>query len=606
MLFGVSPGFWLQSNVAEVYTLQCFFFASVLYLIFRWHLFQDIRWLLLGAFLYGVSAGVHASMAFFLPGIAVFLLLVQPRIIFSRTIFLLGFFFILGLSVYLYLPLRSSADPSFDWGNAEHVRGFWNQVTDRKGERLHYAFDVRSLGSQVLGYGKMVMRSLTGWGVILAGIGALAVFYRNARAGVFLLTLFLGYVSLSIGSFSIYASEGIDEIMFLPSILIFSLWTGLGLVELGNVAEKIKITAIRPRRLITVVTFLFFVFALVGNYRTADKSEYYLTHTTMSESLLQLDRGSIALVTVYWFPLQYLQDIERMREDVAIIPTGFLSHPQYFSPITPEMFPTLKLPDYRASYANFEGYFQFLNDFFTLNLPGRSVYLEPDEEFLREVSYFYIPEGLFFRVLPKSQVEVSSPYLRNYLRWLREYLDTMFDDVQFFSDAQASRSFYPYVISSLADYFARVGMPEQAVGLMKVSVSLKPENDSYRGRLGFYQFRMGDYQTAESIYRGILTRDERNKEVRLNLIELLVKTGNLKEARREVNMIFSLSGTKAFPGYLGRALILEAEGDIQGAVRELEKALMLPMKGKDRIHVLNSLKLLKSKLGEVSWVKECK
>ena len=42
---------------------------------------------------------------------------------------ILSFFFLLGLSVYLYLPVRSLKNPQLDWGNPENLHNFWRVFT---------------------------------------------------------------------------------------------------------------------------------------------------------------------------------------------------------------------------------------------------------------------------------------------------------------------------------------------------------------------------------------------------------------------------------------------------------------------------------------------
>jgi hypothetical protein len=102
--------FWRFAETTEVYTLQNFVLILLLRLLLKGytesHLMQT-RYFWLFAFCYGLSAGVHATMALFMPGFLGFIILVEPKMFCGRQFAFLAFFFLLGFSVYLYLPLRS-------------------------------------------------------------------------------------------------------------------------------------------------------------------------------------------------------------------------------------------------------------------------------------------------------------------------------------------------------------------------------------------------------------------------------------------------------------------------------------------------------------------
>lgn len=64
------------------------------------------------------------------PAFLLFVLLTAPALLKNWKFWLkaLGFFG-LGLSIYLYLPVRASMNPVLNWGNPSTWEGFWNHVT---------------------------------------------------------------------------------------------------------------------------------------------------------------------------------------------------------------------------------------------------------------------------------------------------------------------------------------------------------------------------------------------------------------------------------------------------------------------------------------------
>ncbi len=108
---------WDQSIVAETTTLHSFFMMMVTLLLFRIeadgpdypHL---TRRLFVFSFIYGLSFTNHVAGLFFLPSVTLILLCSLRWRVFKpvrfATMFLL---FLLGLSVYAYLPIRSRFNP---------------------------------------------------------------------------------------------------------------------------------------------------------------------------------------------------------------------------------------------------------------------------------------------------------------------------------------------------------------------------------------------------------------------------------------------------------------------------------------------------------------
>ena len=151
----VSESLWRFSEVAEVYALQDCLLVGLLTLLVRARQARTgaqpphpaLYWLC--AFLYGLSAGVHATMAFFLPAFLVFLGLTAPRMLRGKGLAFLVFFFLLGFSTYLYLPIRSLSDPALDWGDTETFRQFLIHITDRKDAAFHFEMPWPKMPSQI-------------------------------------------------------------------------------------------------------------------------------------------------------------------------------------------------------------------------------------------------------------------------------------------------------------------------------------------------------------------------------------------------------------------------------------------------------------------------
>ncbi len=112
VLLAVAPVFWFNASILEVYTLNALFLAVVLYALWRWSACaQEQRggnnWLYFAFFALGLSLAHHRLMVLTLPGILVFILLVDRHMLFNwRRLVALVLALLPGLLLYVYVPLR--------------------------------------------------------------------------------------------------------------------------------------------------------------------------------------------------------------------------------------------------------------------------------------------------------------------------------------------------------------------------------------------------------------------------------------------------------------------------------------------------------------------
>jgi hypothetical protein len=104
---------WAAATVAEVNPLHLFFAAALLHRALVWEEHRRVRDLVLGGLLVGLSLGNHLLTVFIAPFVALFVLWVGRREILARPWMLLaaGGATLLGLTVYLYIPIAASRVP---------------------------------------------------------------------------------------------------------------------------------------------------------------------------------------------------------------------------------------------------------------------------------------------------------------------------------------------------------------------------------------------------------------------------------------------------------------------------------------------------------------
>jgi hypothetical protein len=116
---------WNQSNVNEkVYTVTLFTIALMSWVAFRWRdqveaqprkktgRWQSDNAMLLVIYILAASVGNHLMAGLAVPALIIFVLLVKPTALFHWRLYAFGLpVILLGLSMQLYLPIRSDLDP---------------------------------------------------------------------------------------------------------------------------------------------------------------------------------------------------------------------------------------------------------------------------------------------------------------------------------------------------------------------------------------------------------------------------------------------------------------------------------------------------------------
>ncbi len=113
--------FWEEATVARVYGLNLFFILLLLRLVLPRKI--SSHHLLLTSFISGLALGNHLQILFTIIPVLV-LILIHFRHSLFKILPALMIFFLLGISVYLELPIRSSQNPEMDWENPETLSQF--------------------------------------------------------------------------------------------------------------------------------------------------------------------------------------------------------------------------------------------------------------------------------------------------------------------------------------------------------------------------------------------------------------------------------------------------------------------------------------------------
>lgn len=386
-----SPVFWSQALITEVYGLNAFFVAVVLWLLVRWRRSHTPALLILLGFIYGLSLGNHLTMTLLIPPIA--LLLWRER--HHLRLALLGavvLSLLVGLSIYLYLPLRAAQNPPLNWGNPQTLQQFLWVVSASLYRHFVFALPWDQVPTRLSAWATLLIKQFGWWGLFLGLTGAWHLRYRDRSFSYLSWLAFILYTAYAIG----YNTTD-SYVYLIPTFMFFALWLGGGLsVVLSYLAD------VWPKTGAAVwvgcgLALAMPVLSLGTNFATTNLSQDRTAHDFGREIMAALPAEAIALTNSdqHTFTLWYFQYVVTGRMDLVIVDEALLPHRWYRESLHLHH-PDLRLPDTAD-----------LTDFIMANIDQRIIYtVEEDQPLLADDSG--PRQGLLHRVR-KQDKNTSDP-----------------------------------------------------------------------------------------------------------------------------------------------------------------------------------------------------
>lgn len=342
LAFGLTPIFWSQAVIAEVYTVNATFIAGVLYVLLLWRDTRLDRYLLLAAFLMGLSLTHHLTSALLMPAALLFVYFTDWSLLRRARLWARGLgLFALGLVPYLYLPLRAAmeaplneADPStperflllvsggsFLLKNLLDITGsgepgvstgdsqmaLWPEVTSAAVGILER---LSPTGEYVLGQFPVL--------ILAAGVAGIFHLISADRAAAALLgALFAGWLvhalTYTVSDFYVF---------FIPAYLIFGLFVGCGVGLALREAEALarRWPAKAGTALVAGVCVVAVIFPLARapeTYAEEDRSDDYHGRVILDTVASQAEPG--ATVLHHRSSLWYMVLVQERRQDLTLV-----------------------------------------------------------------------------------------------------------------------------------------------------------------------------------------------------------------------------------------------------------------------------------------------
>lgn len=549
-LFGLCFAFsytpWFYSSVIELYSLANFLLFSAIYLLLLWSRetndeLKD-RFLVAATFLWALGCGAHhVTMVLAMPSFVYFVWLKTRDQKLKKSVLLkIALALTLGLSVYLYVPLRALQAPLLNWGQPDNLTRLYNHLTAKIYQQGIFQFTQEEMRQQVDIYYEIFKRQfqVVGIGVALLGL----FFWFKKRDALF--RYFSVLLVCNSGFWFVYNfSEDKDGYLY-PTLLVAYLGILIACVE-GYLILRKNWKGLRFEH-VGVALALLAGMNLFKSKPIVDKSHSTIARDYVSDMLAPIRPNGLFISRdwQFWSPYLYLRHEENMRPDVTVISSVLMRQfwyvNGYLKQVYPEMMDALK-PEVEAYLAELEpvdGEYIYpeetMKKLFGLmssmvkfhEAKGHSIYSSLPGETPILKDFTWVPEGLVVRLIrqPENFSELAETQLHPWLTG-----DVHAEDVvrvriiPHYAKMYLNRARYLYTKQRLDDSLKSLGKAMTLEGESTFSLEL----------LGDILTAKGDVERASQAYFNAIQFDPSNERARGRLTQLQLSARKLPAQEQE-------------------------------------------------------------------------
>jgi len=448
--------------------------------------------------------------------------------------------FVLGVSVHLYLTIRSMHNPMIDEGDPESWR--WLYAAIRREQyppsnifvrKASFAFQLQHFNGyfqeqfqMVSSYiGKLNMGSIVPIGLGIWGM--VDQFSKNRKSWIM---LFVTFVVMSLGMI-VYLNFSDTEVrerdyFYLPAFYYFAIYIGIGVGSmLGEIRQFAARKSLPVNALVGVPAVLLLICPILTakmHYWRHDLSNNYVTSHYARNMLIGLEQNSLLFTNGDndTFPLWYIQEVEGYRKDVRVVNLSLLNTPWYLKQLRdnePKVDMTWTDADlYSLRPVRTQDGVLWIRDlgvqhilknngrtrpiYFAVTIPP-GIY-EPYRSFLEM-------EGLGYRVVPRQgEAMVNVAKLEENI-WQKYNFEGLLTADYKRDDSMYHPPFVSRLVQNYAAAFTQLAFAKVqeedfcgAVRNLEVAREIAPQLPQIVATLGWYYLQCGDTTKALQFYEG--------------------------------------------------------------------------------------------------------
>ncbi len=568
LTFAVLLPVWTFAVVTEVYTLNLLFTALILYCAVAYLENENTKYLYTCAFLFGLAVTNHYLILFL--GLAGFtwLLIHKRDILFNGKIIAISSVCILaGLTVFLYLPIRSGANPPIDWGNPETVENFIavigrkqftggkvaaspltapqelnNDIVFRSFQAIFVTFQ-----SAYISYGFFII-------VILLGLYASIRYIRSFYAP-FLYSFLFGCTALAF-AINYAITPGDRASTFIAADLSLSIAGAVGTMYaiyfLSGTFKSIQNKS--GELMISTIVMLIPLTYIILNYSRADMSKNNIARIH-AQKILELVPANAIIFTEennWLFPLLYMQAVEKMRPDVTI----YDRNGNLFGNIYADIQSSNRSED------DFERKRRALEKALIAK-SGRPAYYAVDKSFENYGYTDLSTEGILYKQGPARNIDYGKFYKEileinpsEYSKYYGSEYTIAYYHLQYGESLKRQKKVdsalkhydlaaewgknEAIILNNLGVIYSQMGETNRAKNVLLQAIKVNNRNIRANKNLGVIYFQEGNMGKAEEYYMNALTINSQHLETIISLSLLYEQTGRREKALQGYRFALSL------------------------------------------------------------------
>ncbi|MEX0762877.1 MAG: DUF2723 domain-containing protein [Dehalococcoidia bacterium] len=345
-VFAVSHLHWSQATITEVYALNAFLAAVLLWITTEARARinsggQAIWFRVAWALLLGIGLGNHISLAVIAAPLAVWMHWpLWKRDGFGAVLDwrpVLAFF--TGLLVYIYPPIASAQDPFINWGQPHTLEGFRWMITASLYQSYVFGLSADFLPDRILGTAELLLNQYTIPGAVI-GFAGLSVLWSSMRGFV----IASGAASAAIVVYSIGYNTFDSFVYLIPVFMFFAIWIGAGAMNLTSTLSSTDVIGRVPRlaghvekipAAVMALLMLLPVYLAIANYGDLDLSSDTVAQEYVSNALESAGQRAVILTgDPEIYSLWYQSVVEEPEREVLVVAVPLLGFDWYWDQLS--------------------------------------------------------------------------------------------------------------------------------------------------------------------------------------------------------------------------------------------------------------------------------
>ncbi|MFH1825335.1 MAG: tetratricopeptide repeat protein [Candidatus Firestonebacteria bacterium] len=586
LIFAFSRTFWCQSVIAKggIYTLNSFLLIILLILFLRIIFNKDGASLLVFALFSGlILTNHHTSLAIVV--ISFIFLYFWQKDLLVKNFWKIVLLFLIGLSFYLYLPIRAISNPSMNWGNITSWQGLLDLVFRKqyggfaKGEITLYLFS-----QQILTFLKTYISQFTIFLVPYVILGLFYLYKNNKKIFIYTLFIFLTFTIVMILLINPKMNRNdleVIEVFYIPAYLVSAIWLFFGFCYFIALFKNKSFSTF-----VTLFTSFTFLLPLGFNYFENDRSKNYIAYNYGINMLKTPEKNSILFASQdnEVFILAYFKKVEGVREDVTIyedlgcvfeniyrddmLKLSMKEHQERRKKVQMNMVNTTQRPVY---FLRTSSMYQWMKDKAKLTGIMFALNKKTDKDYFEIYNF----DGIEDKKIYKEYL-VRDIMAQYYFSQGEYYFEKKQDDLAFgmFDKAQEIGHDISWVSNNIGIIYETKGLIDKSIENYNKAIMANPSSAVAHYNLGLSLSKKGMIEDAIKEYREALRINPNYSDACNNLGNLYIKN---KDFELAINELLKAIGMN--PGnpdsYYNLGVAYNETNDFKEAISSFEKAISL-------------------------------